>query len=361
MGPYWGLGVFDAVRVRYRQERRTAIGEIVAQALTGSALTAHVEAVAERIPASDRDAFSRICAKTLPCSRRCGLPERASPWRNSRNGWRRRLGVLTSLRNPRVREVVRLRDRRHRDRRRRFVIEGRRELACAADAGWPLREVYHCPELAGDAAAEALIRRLTQAGAEGVATNSAVFQRLSYRRSPDGLLGVADTSPLTLADLCALDPPAPGGALWLVAAGVGVPGNLGAMLRSADAAGASGVLVADAAVDVFNPNVVRASMGALFTVPIAVSEASALQQWLAERNVRVVVAEPSSATAYTTIDYAADLALVIGSEATGVGASWHRAGYGSAGVPMAGRVDSLNAATTAAVLLFEARRQRTGA
>lgn len=268
---------------------------------------------------------------------------------------------IVSLRNPRVREVVRLRDRRHRDRQRRFVIEGRRELACAADAGWPLREVYHCPELAGDAVAEALVHRLTQAGAECVATNGAVFGRLSYRRSPDGLLGVADTPPLRLADLCVLDPPARADALWLVAAGIGVPGNLGAMLRSADAAGASGVLVADVAVDVFNPNVVRASMGALFTVPIAVSEASAVQQWLAERNVRVVVAEPSSATPYTAIDYAGDLALVIGSEATGVGASWHRAGYESASVPMAGRVDSLNAATTAAVLLFEARRQRTGA
>ena len=265
--------------------------------------------------------------------------------------------VLTSLRNPQVRDVVRLRNRRHRQAQRRFVVEGQRELTCAVDASWALHTLFHCPELpAGDDAA--LLRRCQAAGAECVATNRAVFERISYRRTPDGLLAVADAPELTLAKL----PPAPGrcgtSELWLVAAAIGVPGNLGAMLRSADAVGASGVLVADAAVDVFNPNVVRASMGALFSVPLAVGGADAVREWLARRGVRVVLADPASPNDYTTADFRGDLAIVVGSESAGLDAGWRCGGHQTVRVQMAGRVDSLNAATAAAVLLFEARRQR---
>lgn len=267
--------------------------------------------------------------------------------------------VLTSLRNPQVRAVVQLRNRRHRQAQRRFVIEGRRELACAADAGWALRTLYHCPELAAGGEA-ALLRRCEAAGADCVATSRAVFERMSYRRTPDGLLAVADAPERNLAKLpadialCGIG--CGRGELWLVAAAIGVPGNLGAMLRSADAAGASGVLVADAAVDVFNPNVVRASMGALFSTPLAVAGAEAVREWLAGRGVRVVLADPAGASDYTTADFTGDLAIVVGSESAGLDDGWRR--YPAVRVPMAGRVDSLNAATAAAVLLFEARRQR---
>ena len=263
--------------------------------------------------------------------------------------------VLTSLRNPQVRAVVQLRDRRQRQAQRRFVVEGRRELACAADAGWALRTLYHCPELAAGGEV-ALLRRCETAGADCVATSRAVFERMSYRRTPDGLLAVADAPELNLAKLPADIALCGRGELWLVAAAIGVPGNLGAMLRSADAVGASGVLVADAAVDVFNPNVVRASMGALFTTPLAVAGADAVREWLAGRGVRVVLADPASTRDYTTANFTGDLAIVVGSESAGLDDGWRR--YPAVRVPMAGRVDSLNAATAAAVLLFEARRQR---
>ena len=268
--------------------------------------------------------------------------------------------MLTSLRNPQVRTVVRLRNRRHRQAQRRFVIEGRRELAGAIDSGWALGTLFHCAELpaGGDAT---LLGRCQAAGVECVETSRAVFERMSYRRTPDGLLAVADAPELTLAKLPATSGRCGSGELWLVAAAISVPGNLGAMLRSADAVGASGVLVADAVVDVFNPNVVRAGMGALFSVPLAVAGADAVREWLAGRGVRLVLADPASASDYTDADFTGNLAIVVGSESAGLDNGWRCGRYPAVRVPMAGRVDSLNAATAAAVLLFEARRQRVEA
>lgn len=261
--------------------------------------------------------------------------------------------MLTSPRNPRVREVVRLRERRHRDRLRRFVVEGWRELRRAADGGLSVRALFHCPDLPAGGDAD-LIDRFAAAGATCESTSRAVFERMSYRRTPDGLLAVADTPSLALDDRQR----AGGGDLWLVAAAIGVPGNLGAMLRSADAAGATGVLVADPAIDVFNPNVVRASVGAVFCVPVAVADGDAARAWLAARNIRVVVADPAADTLYTDADLADQVAIVVGSENAGVDAAWRRAASQTVRLPMAGRVDSLNAAAAATVLLFEAQRQR---
>lgn len=260
---------------------------------------------------------------------------------------------LTSVRNPRVKDVVRLRNRRHRDRERRFVVEGVRELTCAVDAGFALEAVYHCEDLHGARGGQVLIDRIAAAGVECQPTSRAVFERMSYRRTPDGLLGVAPTPDLGFDRLDAA-----ADSLWLVAAGIEKPGNLGAMLRSADAAGASGVLVADPATDVFNPNVVRASLGTLFSVPIAVAAATEVCAWLAEQGVRVVVARPDADLDYVDVDLRSDVALVVGSEHEGLGAAWLSPHCEAVRIPMAGRADSINAAMAATVLLFEARRQR---
>lgn len=267
--------------------------------------------------------------------------------------------MLSSVRNARVKDVVRLRDRRHRRREGRFLIEGRRELACAADAGLPLLALYYCDAFhcdafhaGGDAAA--LVRRFAATGAVCEGTSAAVFERMSYRRTPDGLIGVAAMPSLSLA---ALPAPAARRALWLVVVGIEKPGNLGAMLRSVDAVGASGLLVADPVVDVFNPNVVRASLGALFCVPVAAATGEAIRVWLRERRIRMVVATPRAATSYTAAALGGDVALVVGSERDGLSAAWLKDAV-RVSIPMAGRVDSLNAATAAALLLYEARRQR---
>lgn len=261
--------------------------------------------------------------------------------------------MLTSFRNPRVKDVVKLRNRRQRDRERRFVIEGQRELACAADAGFALEAVYYCEDLFADNDARDLVARLAETGVDSQPTRRAVFEKMSYRHTPDGLLAVAAALDLSLARLPQLKD-----ALWLVAAAIEKPGNLGAMLRCADAAGVAGLLVADPATDVFNPNVVRASVGTLFSVPIAVGTTDDVRDWLETHHVRIVAARPDADVDYTQADLRGALAIVVGSEHDGLGSAWSPPRCEAVRIPMAGRADSVNAAVAAAVLLFESRRQR---
>ena len=268
--------------------------------------------------------------------------------------------MLTSLANPRVKAAVRLRSRRQRQRQRRFLVEGRREIAAALDAGWPVEAVFHCADLfpARDAEEngdeDAVLAACAAHGVACTATGAAAFRKMAYREKPDGLLAVAAMPATTLAGL---PPPDAKPGLYLVAVGIEKPGNLGAMLRSAAAAGAAGALVADSVVDVFNPNVVRASLGALFRVPVAVASGKAARAWLAAGEVRLVAASPGAATRYDRADWGGNVAIAVGSEAAGLGADW-LATAEQVAIPMAAGTDSLNAATAAAVLLFEAQRQR---
>ena len=260
--------------------------------------------------------------------------------------------MLTSPANARVKRVVKLRARRHRDRERRFVIEGFRELDGASRAGFLVEEVFYCEHHFAARGEKELVDRLRDAGAVCEATNAAVFAKLSYRHTPDGLLAVAATPELTLSRL-----DVPENSLWLVATNIEKPGNLGAMLRTADAAGVSGMLVADPATDPFNPNVVRASVGALFSVPVAVARAADVRAWLAEHGIRVVATSPAATTDYAEADLSGSVAIVVGGEHAGLDAEWIT-GAEAVRIPMAGQADSINAAMTAAVLLFEALRQR---
>jgi len=260
--------------------------------------------------------------------------------------------VLSSVGNPRVKDVVRLRDRRNRDRERRFVVEGTRELSCATDSGMALATLYYCEELLADSG-RSVVERIAATEAECQPTSRSVFEKMSYRRTPDGVLGIAPTPDLELERL-----PASDGALWLVAAGIEKPGNLGAMLRTADAAGVAGVVVADPTTDVFNPNVVRASMGTLFSVPVAVASAGDVRDWLQTRRIRAVAGRPDAVVAYTEADLRGAVAIVVGSEHQGLDAGWTVRGGEAVRIPMSGRADSINAAMAATVLLFEARRQR---
>ena len=214
------------------------------------------------------------------------------------------------------------------------------------------------PEFHADRGEADLVRRFAATGTTCEETSADVFRKMSYRRTPDGLLGVAEAPTLTLDAL----PDASEGtdeALWLVAVGIEKPGNLGAMLRSLDAAGGTGLLIADAVADVFNPNAVRASVGAVFGLPIATASGDATRAWLERRGIPLLAASPQAETIYTEATLTGPVALAVGSEHRGLGENW-LASAQTVSIPMAGRVDSVNAATAAALLLFEARRQRGG-
>lgn len=252
--------------------------------------------------------------------------------------------MITSPANPLVKDVVRLRSRRHREAEKRFVVEGRRPLAIAAAAGVQFHQQIVCRALGG----------VPIVDAPTVEMGEEAFRKASYRQNPDGVLALASHLDTSLARL---EPPtAP---LLLVADSIEKPGNLGAMLRTADAAGVDALLLAGDGADIHNPNVVRASQGALFTVPVAAAPASDLVAWMADRGVRMAAAVPSGGVAPWDADLTGAVALAVGAEDEGLSDELVAAATLRLSLPMHGRVDSLNASAAAAVLLYEAVRQRT--
>jgi RNA methyltransferase, TrmH family len=264
--------------------------------------------------------------------------------------------IITSLRNPRVKELVRLRDRRPRDETGTFLIEGYREIRRALEKGVALRELYYSPGWFLGENEPALIAQAEAAGARLFELTKEAFAKVAYRERPDGLLGVAPQWTTMLSDLeSSLAGRTP---LLLVVEAIEKPGNLGTILRSADAAGCQGVIVCDPVTDLFNPNVVRASTGVLFSVPCVVENGERVLAWLKERKIRTVATTPAAQTLYTAADLRGSLAVVMGSEQYGLSEFWLKNSDLLVRIPMAGQADSLNVAMATLVTLFEAVRQR---
>jgi TrmH family RNA methyltransferase len=261
--------------------------------------------------------------------------------------------TITSLHNPRVKALLRLRERRGRDEAGVMLIEGGDELGLALAGGVAPQTVFVCRELTRDPDAAARLELQLRAVAEIVEVSPTVFAKIAYRENPDGWLAVAPAPGRTLTDLAL--PPNP---LLLVCEGVEKPGNLGAMLRTADAAGAHALIVCDPGTDLGNPNVVRASRGTLFTVPVAVAEGAEALAWLKARGIRVAAATPGAQLTYTDADLRGPLALAVGAEDAGLSALWLDGADVQVRIPMTGKVNSLNVAASAALLLYEAVRQR---
>lgn len=260
--------------------------------------------------------------------------------------------MITSPTNPKVKRLVRLRSRRHRDSEGAFLIEGYRELARAEAARIRIDEIYVCDRLfLGDNEPE-LVDRIVASGARCHRVAPGPFRKAAYRDRPEGLLAVAPQFDTGLERIRLRPDP-----LLLVMEGIEKPGNLGTMLRTADAAGVDAVIVADPTTDPFNPNVVRASVGTLFSVPLAVASGMLVRAWLAEHGIRVVATSPTATTDYADADLSGSVAITVGGEHDGLDAEW-TTGVEAVRIPMAGQADSINAAMTAAVLLFEASRQR---
>lgn len=278
---------------------------------------------------------------------------------------------ITSPGNPRIKRTVKLRE--HRDRRKTglFIAEGEREVERAVAAGLRVREVLVCPELlvgaregeSGAALWQRAVERVTKLGpgleesAAWLSAPPAIFRKVAYLRQPEGLLAVVEQRDWTLESL----PEVTAQTLYLVAVGIEKPGNLGAMVRTAEGAGCAAVLAADAPGDIFNPNAIRASTGAVFSLPTVAAPSEAIVNWLADHGVRVMAATPRGAVAHTAADWRGPVAVTIGPEDVGLDKAWLSAADRSGGqrvaIAMHGTlVDSLNASAAAAVLLFEARR-----
>jgi TrmH family RNA methyltransferase len=265
--------------------------------------------------------------------------------------------VISSVQNQRIKEVLKLAKRTVRDERRLTVVEGLREAGRALANGVRPTEVYLCPSLVKEADQPAFAR--LQAHLAMLPTTPCyevtpeVFARLAYREGSDGVLLVIPYLDRRLDDLPVGEPP-----FLCVIEGVEKPGNLGAILRTADAAGVDGVVVCAGGTDLHNPNVVRASLGALFTVPVVEAPSEEAIAWLRRRQIQIVVATPDASQRYTDVDLRGPVAVVMGSEAHGLSTQWRAAAAGAVVIPMFGAADSLNLATSTALLLYEVVRQR---
>lgn len=294
---------------------------------------------------------------------------------------------ITSLANPRVKSLVALRRRRTRDEAGITLVEGFEELAFALSAGVRPTALYWCPELAAPGTS-GLPSQVADAGGEVVQVSEPVFGKIAYRESPDGWLAVVPAVPADLGRLSVTPAdgdrlgtgsrPAPGAVpgketgrgpvvgplappLVLVCGGVEKPGNLGAILRTADAAGATAVIAADPVTDWGNPNVVRASKGTLFSVPVAAASSADVLGWIADQGLTLVATTPDTDMLLTDADLTQPVALAVGSEKHGLSPEWLAHADARVRIPMFGRADSLNVATSAAVAAYEAVRQRMAA
>jgi RNA methyltransferase, TrmH family len=264
--------------------------------------------------------------------------------------------IITSLQNPRIKQLVKLRDRRPRDAAGVFMVEGYRQIRRALDKGFKPTEFYYSPEwFLGEKENEpGLIAEAAANGARLFELSKDAFAKVAYRERPDGLIAILPQWRTALDDLALSPTP-----FLLVVEAIEKPGNLGTILRSADAAGVDGLIVCDPVTDLFNPNVVRASTGVLFSVPVVIAESAAVRVWLQAKGIRSVATTPAATESYTDSDLTGPMAIVMGSEQYGLSEDWLREADDRVRIPMAGQADSLNVAMATIITLFEAMRQRT--
>lgn len=265
---------------------------------------------------------------------------------------------ITSLQNTRIKEAVKLRDKRERDQTQTFLIEGFRELSRAVNGGVPLVTLFYSPSHFLGSNENALIEEIRGQGVEILEVAKPVFEKLSYRDRPDGLLAIATQTHLTLTDLdykLKKDHPP----FFLVAEAIEKPGNLGSILRSSDAVGIDALFVCDHCTDIYNPNVVRASVGTLFTVPVIEVRSEDAIAWFKKHQIQIVATSPEGASSFTQTDLSGPVAIAVGTEQVGLSKRWLEAADITVSIPMKGIADSLNVAAATTLLLYEVLRQRT--
>jgi len=282
---------------------------------------------------------------------------------------------VTSAKNPKIRNLLLLQEKsKARREQGLFVVEGRRELQHCLEAGFTVRTVFVCPELAGEDsfASFGMTKGLSsgttftchseEAGSQRknlagepliIEIPETLYRKVAYRESTEGIIAEVEVKERRLEDLELSEHP-----LVVVLESVEKPGNLGAVLRSADAARADAVIVCDPLTDLYNPNLIRASLGGIFTVPTVAATSEETIAWLKAHGIRILTAQLQDSSWYYDVDMSVGTALVMGTESTGLTDLWRRAADAHIRIPMLGRLDSLNVSVSAAILLFEAVRQR---
>lgn len=265
-----------------------------------------------------------------------------------------RIKPLSSAQNPAIKQLLALKEKaRERRKTGRFVLEGVRELALALGAGYRMVSVFFCPDiLPVQAVSEILGSGPTPP--EIFSVTRELYAKIAHRTSTEGLLAICLVQDHGL-DRLALDHQNP---LLLIAEAPEKPGNIGALLRTADAAGLDAVIIANPRTDLYNPNIIRSSVGCVFTVPIAMGPSAQVRDFLNQRAIPFYCASPAAAQRYDHIDYTGASAIVVGTEADGLEPQWLREASGNVAIPMAGAIDSMNVSVSAAILIFEAKRQR---
>ncbi len=260
---------------------------------------------------------------------------------------------ITSAQNNSIKHVIRLRERRPREKEHLTLLEGYRELTRAQEYGMEIVEIYFAPEYFLGQNEYPLLESFALNGVKICQVAPFLLEKMAYRDRPEGLIAIAKMKQHTLSDI-----PIRTNGLYLVAEAVEKPGNLGSMLRSADAAGVDGFIICNKCTDIYNPNVIRASTGALFSVPLAEADNQEAYNWLKQNNILTLAATPHADLVYTDSDMTQAVAIVVGTEQTGLTDLWMKHSDLPVRIPMLGKIDSLNVATATTILLYEAARQR---
>jgi TrmH family RNA methyltransferase len=257
--------------------------------------------------------------------------------------------VISSLQNPKIKALKALEKASERKRQNKFIVEGVKELTLALASGYRIQSLFYCPELVG---IESLLGMIDDKNLL-IPVTPAVFEKLAYRGTTGGVVAMAERKEHTLSQIKLGPNP-----IVLVIESVEKPGNLGALLRTSDAAGVDAVIICDPLTDFYNPNVVRSSVGCVFSNQIASATTEEAIRWLKGNHIKIFCASLDAAVPYTALDFTGPSAIVMGTESTGLSTNWTLQSDQNIIIPMRGKIDSMNVSTAAAVLIFEAVRQR---
>lgn len=261
---------------------------------------------------------------------------------------------ITSFHNPLIKQIVLLQEKsRERRKTNHFVIEGQREISLALKGGYFLKTVLFCSAISSEEEIFAL-KKSANSEAEFIEITSEIYEKLAYRGSTEGVLAIANTKELNISNLKS-ETKSP---LFLIAEAPEKPGNIGALLRTADAANVDAVIIANPKTDMYNPNIIRSSVGCLFTNKIATGSTSEIISFLKENKINIYCAALQASVSYHTCNFNESTAIVVGTEATGLSEEWLENSTQNIIIPMQGEIDSMNVSVAAGIIIFEAKRQR---